>query len=506
LSPDGRWLAYFAAPQLVRVPVDGGTPEPIVGDLRGAVRGFHWDDDRLVYADQDGIFEVAAMGGEPPVRLITAGEGEYFANPQRLPGRDALLFSVAKGTLPSDWDAGDIVVHSFVSGERTPVVRRARDARYLRSGHIVYAQGTALYAAAFDLDRLEVTGPALRMVDDGIVRAESGQGDSAQYVVSDTGSLVYLESPPGAAPSNARKRSLVWVDRTGLAQPIDVPPDNYSSARISPDGRRAVLVVGGTGESQRPDLWIFDLTTGNQRRQLTSGMSAEGPVWSNDSTRIYFRSSPAASSTFYAIDADSGQRQLISEGAAEFSIAFPSALTPDGETLLLMNFRENARRSIAALGVGASREFSLVLQDASSPALSSDGAWMAYVESSTGNVRIATYPDVARPKYTIAAGNLPAFSGNGRELYFVDGDSLRAQSLEYEGDVLRTAGAPRELFSGPYRFNMLGRAWDVHPGDGRFLLLLDAAGDNDTSSPPERQRIHFVVNWVEELQRRLAAE
>jgi hypothetical protein len=37
-------------------------------------------------------------------------------------------------------------------------------------------------------------------------------------------------------------------------------------------------------------------------------------------------------------------------------------------------------------------------------------------------------------------------------------------------------------------------------------VLLDAPEDSNTASPPERQRIHILVNWTEELQRRLAAE
>ena len=131
---------------------------------------------------------------------------------------------------------------------------------------------------------------------------------------------------------------------------------------------------------------------------------------------------------------------------------------------------------------------------------------MAYVDTSGGatNIRVATYPDVALQAYTIAAGNVPAFSRDGRELYFVDGDALRAQSLEYQTDSVRIVGAPRDVFRGRYSFQVVGRAWDVHP-DGRFLVLLDAE-DNDASSTPERQRIHFVVNWVEEVRRRLSAE
>jgi hypothetical protein len=130
---------------------------------------------------------------------------------------------------------------------------------------------------------------------------------------------------------------------------------------------------------------------------------------------------------------------------------------------------------------------------------------MAYADTSGGatTIKMVKYPD-ALQSYTIAAGNVPAFSRDGRELYFVDGDGLRAQSLENESDSLRIVGAPREVFRGRYSFQVAGRAWDVHP-DGRFLVLRDEE-DNNASSTPERQRIHIVVNWIEEVRRRLAAE
>jgi hypothetical protein len=58
------------------------------------------------------------------------------------------------------------------------------------------------------------------------------------------------------------------------------------------------------------------------------------------------------------------------------------------------------------------------------------------------------------------------------------------------------------VFRASYTFNV----WDAHPDGQRLLVLRDAAEGSDVSSPPERQRIHIVLNWTEELQRRLAAE
>jgi hypothetical protein len=202
------------------------------------------------------------------------------------------------------------------------------------------------------------------------------------------------------------------------------------------------------------------------------------------------------------IAAEGGEpEELISSVPSEFSTPHPWSLTPDGEALLFVVFRTGGR-DIATLGLGDERDFRRVLQNATFPALSPDGAWMAWVEpGGSPRINISTYPDVAQQTYPLAAGNGPVFSRDGRELYFVEGNALRAVSLEYEPDF-RIVEAPREVFRASYTFNV----WDAHPDGQRLLVLRDAAEGSDVSSPPERQRIHIVLNWTEELQRRLAAE
>ena len=82
--------------------------------------------------------------------------------PQVLPGSKAVLYT-SSGTTGAYNDA-DLVVHVLPHGPRKVVQRGGYHGRYLSSGHLVYIHDGTLFAAPFDLDRLEMTGepvPAL---------------------------------------------------------------------------------------------------------------------------------------------------------------------------------------------------------------------------------------------------------------------------------------------------------------------------------------------------------
>ena len=73
------------------------------------------------------------------------------AGPQRLPGTNAVLFTAAPRDGGADrFEKGQVVVQSLDDGRRTVVVETGNDGRYLLSGHLVYAVGGVLFAAAFD--------------------------------------------------------------------------------------------------------------------------------------------------------------------------------------------------------------------------------------------------------------------------------------------------------------------------------------------------------------------
>src|SRR5690606_36742888 len=141
------------------------------------------------------------------------------------------------GTL-IDFDTIQIIVQSVGGDDRTAVWDGGAAARYLPSGHLVYAQGTALFAARFDPEARAFLSTPVPMVQ-GVRRSPSGMTDTANFAISDTGTLVSI--PGGTSPvvNEGIETTVTWVDRDGNEEPLPaVRPDDYTMARISPDGTK----------------------------------------------------------------------------------------------------------------------------------------------------------------------------------------------------------------------------------------------------------------------------
>ena len=100
----------------------------------------------------------------------------------------------------------------------------AYGARYLPTGHIVYLEGSILFAIPFDLNKFEVTGGKVPLVE-GV----------RNVAISNSGTLIFV---PGRAGATTQGRTLVWVDRNGKEEPIAAEANSYMYPRISPDGTR----------------------------------------------------------------------------------------------------------------------------------------------------------------------------------------------------------------------------------------------------------------------------
>ncbi len=190
-SPDGQWVGFYAAGGTLRkVSVTGGAPVTLceAGNPFGASWGA---DDTIVFGQgQAGILRVSANGGTPEVLIpMDSEKAERGHGPQMLPDGKTLLFTLAT---TGSWDESQIVTQSLETGERRVLIEGGSDARYVPTGHLVYAVGETLLAVPFDLARLTVTGGPVPVVE-GVGRA-AGQTGAAHASFSDFGSLAYVSS------------------------------------------------------------------------------------------------------------------------------------------------------------------------------------------------------------------------------------------------------------------------------------------------------------------------
>jgi serine/threonine-protein kinase len=107
-----------------------------------------------------------------------------------------------------------VVAVSLVTGEEKVVLKEGSHARYVSTGHLIYARTGDLMAVPFDLDRHEVTGSPMPVLND--LRTESS--GAAQFTFSLEGSLVY------AAGSSMDEGTLVMVDRQGTTESLGFSP------------------------------------------------------------------------------------------------------------------------------------------------------------------------------------------------------------------------------------------------------------------------------------------
>ena len=147
-----------------------------------------WSEDgTIIFAKHlSGLFRVPAEGGMPaPLTTRDEQKGEASHRlPHAVPGGKVVLFTSILHYLP-DWEQAEIVALRVDTGERKTVAKGA-DARYVPTGHLVFVRTGTVVAAPFDLNRLEITGGTVTVLNDVMQAAntpnsgtESGAGQFA---------------------------------------------------------------------------------------------------------------------------------------------------------------------------------------------------------------------------------------------------------------------------------------------------------------------------------------
>jgi Tol biopolymer transport system component len=339
-------------------------------------------------------------------------------------------------------------------------------------------------AQRFDVRSFALTGEATPIADH--IQTNGLNIPVGSFSASDGDVLAYQ-----AGEAEDLGTQLAWLDRAGNTVSVVGPRRNYFDLEVSPDGKQATVSMPRLGNGGR-DVWMIDLVRGVSTRFTFQAGTSQTSVWSPDGKRIVFNTMIRGSLELFQKPVTGGAEEpLLSDGVSKA----PWSWSAEGKYLVYSN--------LIAQGGSASNLWVLPLSGDRKPfrllpssyiqlygRVSPDGQWIAFAsdESNQRQVYITSFPDGGRAKYqvSIAGGTEPRWRGDGKELFFVNSNTLLSASVNASATGVQI-GVPKPLFQ--FRNTGIPRSnYGVRPDGQRFLFNLRAV---ERASAP----ITVVMNW-----------
>lgn len=479
-SPDSKFLGFFAGGKLKKVEASGGVVQTLCDAAFG--RGGSWNRDGVILFTpniHDLIYRVGDGGGQPVAATKVLKAGGYAGGrwPYFLPDAKHFLYVGTEG----DEFHGKLYAASLDSMEAKLILPENSNAEYA-NGYLFFMKDGNLVAQPFDPDKLTLSGNPVPIAP----KVEYSEAKSlGNFSISKNGVLLYRS----AFSTPVR---LVWVDRTGKQVGTVGEPANFTTGRLSPDGRTVVIGREDPSDSGKTDLWLLDVQRAVLSRLTFHPATSYSGVWSPDGTRLAI----AALATKVQIMPANGNGTPVT--ASQDLVATVRDWSPDGHTLIIQQQNSSTGMDVLALPVADKPQaMNPILNsrfDEMVPRLSSDGHWLAYVsnESGRGEVYVVPFPGPGG-RWQISNNGVTlggiVWSRDGKQLYFRDvSGALMAADVQPQGSEFHS-GAPRQIYAAP------GGVWplDTAP-DGRILALIRA--EQEVPSP-----LTLVLNWDVEMKK-----
>ncbi len=449
-SPDGQWIAFNPSNIIKKSSIFGGSPVNIC-DAGGAPRGLWWGEDKNIYYGHisSAIYKVSENGGTPVrVTALDSSSGEISHRfPQLLPDGKSVLYTIKFNNITTFNEAA-IAVLDTKKGINKIVIRGGTFARYVPTGHLVYARGSFIYAVPFDLGKLEVSGSPKQLFRGGWMNPFSGE---ASISFSRDGTFMYI--PRGVESYTVSK--VKWIDTQGRMTPLVDTTNSYYLAAISPDGEKVALHV----QEANDDVWIYHLGRKSLTRLTFGGGNNGFPVWSADGQYVIYASERGHSANIYQRPWDgSGREERLT---VSDRTQYPRSVSPDGKTL---SFVQDGDIWLLSLdGTNKATPFIESTYEEGNPVFSPDGKYMAYETNESGKSEVVIVPFPSRAgKWQISSsgGSNPIWSPAGKEIFFTQGSSIFSVAV-HAGNVFD--------YSAPHKVLDL-------PRDGAFLTGISNDG------------------------------
>jgi Tol biopolymer transport system component len=312
--------------------------------------------------------------------------------------------------------------------------------------------------------------------------------------VSETGVLMFGSGVAGLS------NQIGWYDRNGKSIGSVGMPGGFDPA-ISPDEKLVAFrrPTGGGGN----DIWVHDLNRGTETRFTSDPSSNVEPFWSPKGDRIVFASNRSGVFNLYQKATNgSGQDEPLLPNSL---VNFPSQWSRDGKFILYQETDPKNRLDLWALpaeGATADRKPIPFLRTEFNELfgrLSPDSHWMAFTSDRSGRREVYVRPfppGEGEWPISIAGGEQPRWSGDGKELFFEETDGkmtvVTVKKAVPGAKPVFEAGAPVPLFDAHMTSanNDALTEYDV-TADGKRFLINTTGGPGVATSPP----LTVVVNW-----------
>jgi serine/threonine-protein kinase len=435
------------------------------------------------------LTRVAAEGGSPQLFVSAPEIHDSIRWPQPLPGGKGVLYTVGRA---GRFEQGSVMAQS-PGGRPQIILKNAYYGRFVETGHILYVSHTTLFAAPFNVDRLEVTGPAVQIVEG--VSGSAGTG-SAEFAVSRSGVLMYV-------PSKNNEDVISWMDRSGATSVLRAGSGIWANPVLSPDGNRLALEIS---DGSHWNVWVYDVSHETTTEITFEEADFSHPAWTPDGRGLAFGLLRDGVTNLYWSRADgSGVPQRLTKSPNRQE---PWSWHPSGKFLSYFETLPSGKSRMMILpmsgdavsGWKPGEPYSLPF-GSGYPAFSPDGSWIAYVSEETGRREVFVRPfPVREQQVPISSGgaDFPQWSPAKKELLFRGVDN-RIMVVGYEADRESFRAekphlwSPRSLPSVIMR--PLQRApFAVHPDGERIALFVPPE-----PAPGQRDKVVLVFNFLNEL-------
>ena len=339
------------------------------------------------------------------------------------------------------------------------------------------------------------TSPAFTFTKPRVLfRQASKVPDRLAYVTADGERFLALPAPRGP-----QLQQITIFNRRGEAVQKVGEPAQYSGPSFSPDGNR-LLVSKNDQQLGQADLWIVELSTGNQVRLTNDSFPKVNPLWSPDGKFIYYASFRNGDFPVYRRPSDgTGDEELVYRYEPGAFVGLTD-ISPDGKYLVcdLGGFIV----AVPLTGDPASRKGIEFLRTEFTDGLgrlSPDGRFMAYrsdeAQAERGEIYVRPFNAATGlpgdGKWQVSKDGVAAmlhWRADGKEIFFrgqnLESNDLLVVSVDVETTPTFKAGTPKVLFKLPGPIG--GNLGNISRDGQRFVFAVNVPAASTTDSPDPR--------------------